>query len=51
MIPALGLGIGRIGLFYGVASAAIIVVKHRENLARLRAGTENRISLLKPKRT
>lgn len=30
-----------------LASVGIIVYKHRENLARLRAGTENRLQLLK----
>ena len=39
------------GLAYGIAAALVIVERHRENLARLRAGTENRLSLLKAKRT
>jgi glycerol-3-phosphate acyltransferase PlsY len=30
-----------------LASVGIIVYKHRDNLARLRAGTENRLQLLK----
>ena len=39
-----------VGLAYGLASASIIVYRHRENLDRLRHGTENRLSLLKAKR-
>ena len=39
------------GLSYGVVSALFIVWRHRANVARLRNGTENRISLLKAKRT
>jgi glycerol-3-phosphate acyltransferase PlsY len=30
---------------YGLASALLIVVMHRENIARLRAGTENKLPL------
>jgi glycerol-3-phosphate acyltransferase PlsY len=48
---ALSLGLGREGLGYGVAAALLIIYKHRENLARLRQGTENRLSLLKPRRS
>ena len=44
---ALWFMIGRSGLVYGIVSALFIVYKHRENLARLRAGTENRLQLLK----
>jgi glycerol-3-phosphate acyltransferase PlsY len=49
--PVLWFGLGRTGLLYGAVSAALIVWKHRENLGRLRSGTENRLSLLKAKRT
>jgi glycerol-3-phosphate acyltransferase PlsY len=49
--PLLWFGLGRVGLLYGLASAILIVWKHRENLARLRHGTENRLSLMKAKRT
>ncbi len=38
---ALWFMLGHAGLVYGVASAALIIYKHRTNLARLRAGTEN----------
>jgi len=41
---ALWFMLGRAGLVYGIASALLIVYKHRENLARLRAGTENPLS-------
>jgi acyl phosphate:glycerol-3-phosphate acyltransferase len=51
MTPLLWFGLGRTGLLYGVVSAVLIVWKHRENLARLRHGTENRLSLMKAKRT
>jgi glycerol-3-phosphate acyltransferase PlsY len=51
MAPLLWFGLGRVGLLYGVASVVLIVWKHRENLARLRHGTENRLSLMKAKRT
>jgi len=47
MAPVLWFGIGRTGLFSGVVCAVLIIVRHRENLARLRGGTENRFSLLK----
>ena len=47
MAPVLWFGLGREGLVYGIVSALIIIYRHSENLARLRAGTENRISLLK----
>ena len=35
-------------IWYGVFTAAFIVYTHRENLARLRGGTENRTSLFRP---
>ncbi|GAC1493170.1 MAG: glycerol-3-phosphate 1-O-acyltransferase PlsY [Vulcanimicrobiaceae bacterium] len=35
------------GFVFALGSLAVIVWKHRENLGRLRAGTENRLSLLK----
>jgi len=41
---ALWFMLGRAGLMYGIFSAALIVFKHRENLVRLRAGTENPLS-------
>ena len=40
-----------VGLIYGVISAIFVVLRHRENLERLRHGTENRFSLLKANRT
>ncbi|HYZ17798.1 MAG TPA: glycerol-3-phosphate 1-O-acyltransferase PlsY [Candidatus Acidoferrum sp.] len=49
--PLLWFGLGRVGLLYGIVSAILIVWKHRENLDRLRHGTENRLSLMKAKRT
>jgi acyl phosphate:glycerol-3-phosphate acyltransferase len=47
MAPVLWFGLGRIGLAYGLVCALVIVYRHRENLDRLRHGTENRLSLLK----
>jgi glycerol-3-phosphate acyltransferase PlsY len=41
---ALWFMLGRAGLVYGVVSALFILYKHRENIARLRAGTENTLS-------
>jgi acyl phosphate:glycerol-3-phosphate acyltransferase len=41
---ALWFMLGRVGLVYGMASALLIIYKHRQNLARLRAGTENPLS-------
>jgi glycerol-3-phosphate acyltransferase PlsY len=41
---ALWFMLGRTGLVYGIASAGLIVYKHRQNLARLRSGTENPLS-------
>jgi glycerol-3-phosphate acyltransferase PlsY len=49
--PVLWLGLGRDGLAYGLAAALLVIYKHRQNLARLRAGTENRLPLLKPRRS
>ncbi|MDQ6941719.1 MAG: glycerol-3-phosphate 1-O-acyltransferase PlsY [Candidatus Eremiobacteraeota bacterium] len=40
-------GLGREGLVCGVVSALLVIYRHRENLERLRTGTENRLSLLK----
>ena len=51
MAPVLWFGLGPIGLAYGILSAILIVTRHRENIERLRRGTENRLSLLKAKRT
>ncbi|GAC1587144.1 MAG: glycerol-3-phosphate 1-O-acyltransferase PlsY [Candidatus Velthaea sp.] len=42
---ALWFMLGRPGLVYGIASALFIVFTHRENLGRLRAGTENSLPL------
>jgi glycerol-3-phosphate acyltransferase PlsY len=47
MAPVLWFGLGRTGLLAGLVSALLIVYRHRENLDRLRRGTENRLSLLK----
>ncbi|MDB5026627.1 MAG: hypothetical protein JWO66_316 [Candidatus Eremiobacteraeota bacterium] len=47
MAPVLWFGLGRTGLLAGLVSALLIVYRHRENLDRLRHGTENRLSLLK----
>lgn len=41
----LWLAVGTAGAAYGAAAAALIVVMHRGNLARLRAGTENVLPL------
>lgn len=38
---------GDSGYVFAIGSTAIIVWKHRENLGRLRTGTENRLTLLK----
>jgi glycerol-3-phosphate acyltransferase PlsY len=50
MAPVLWFGLGPLGLAYGLAGAVVIVVRHAENLGRLRRGTENRFSLLKAPR-
>jgi glycerol-3-phosphate acyltransferase PlsY len=47
MAAVLWFGLGRVGLVYGLVSALVIIYRHRENLDRLRHGTENRFSLLK----
>jgi glycerol-3-phosphate acyltransferase PlsY len=47
MAPVLWFGLGRVGLVYGLVSTLVIIYRHRENLDRLRHGTENRFSLLK----
>lgn len=51
MGAVLWLGLGWTGVVYGLVTALFIIVRHRENLERLRAGTENRLSLLKANRT
>ncbi len=51
MAAVLWFGLGTVGLVYGIVSALLIVVRHRENLERLRRGTENRLSLLKAGRS
>ena len=43
-------GLGREGLVCGIVLAAFVIYRHRENLERLRTGTENRLSLLKANR-
>jgi acyl phosphate:glycerol-3-phosphate acyltransferase len=43
-------GLGREGLVCGVVLAAFVIYRHRENVERLRNGTENRLSLLKANR-
>jgi glycerol-3-phosphate acyltransferase PlsY len=48
---ALWYGLGWEGLWYGLAAVVLIVYKHRGNLVRLRSGTENRLPLLKPRRS
>jgi len=40
-------GLGREGLVCGIVAALFVIYRHRENLERLRHGTENRFSLLK----
>ncbi len=47
ILVATGGRYGDSGYLFAIGSAAIIVWKHRENLGRLRAGTENRLALLK----
>jgi glycerol-3-phosphate acyltransferase PlsY len=51
LIPVLFFGLGATGAAYGVLAMAIVIVRHKENLERLRHGTENRFSMLKAKRT
>jgi glycerol-3-phosphate acyltransferase PlsY len=43
--PVLALLIGSAGWIYGSVAAAIVLLKHRENIARLRAGTESVLPL------
>jgi glycerol-3-phosphate acyltransferase PlsY len=43
-------GLGREGLVCGIVLALFVIYRHRENLERLRRGTENRLSLLKADR-
>lgn len=50
MGPVLWFGIGPIGLADGLLCALVVIVRHRENLERLRRGTENRFSVLKAER-
>ena len=47
LVSAVGLwlALGPIGLVYGAAAAIIIFWRHRDNLARLRTGSEHRMSL------
>jgi glycerol-3-phosphate acyltransferase PlsY len=45
MAPALWLLAGPAGGIYGAASAIVIIVLHRANIARLRAGTESVLPL------
>ncbi len=47
MAPVLWVGASRIGLACGILCALVIVVRHRENVERLRNGTENRFRVLK----
>lgn len=44
---ALWVVVGPAGLVYGVAAGIVVFARHRENLARLRDGTENPIRQLK----
>jgi glycerol-3-phosphate acyltransferase PlsY len=41
---------GPAGLAYGAAAALVIFGRHRENIARLRAGTENTLGFLQKKK-
>jgi hypothetical protein len=50
VIPGLWVLAGPAAGLEGAASAVLIVVMHRENLARLRAGTENVLPLFRPGR-
>ena len=46
MIGVLGYAIGAPGAAYGLVAATLILILHRENIGRLRAGNERRISLV-----
>jgi glycerol-3-phosphate acyltransferase PlsY len=50
VVPVLWLFAGPAAGLEGAASVVLIVVMHRENLARLRAGTENVLPLFRPGR-
>ncbi len=47
VLVATGAHYGASGLLYAFLCAFVIVLKHRENIVRLSAGTENRLQLLK----
>jgi len=47
VLIATGAHYGASGFLYAFLCAFIVIVKHRENIARLSAGTENRLQLLK----
>jgi glycerol-3-phosphate acyltransferase PlsY len=44
-VPFVWYATGAPGFVYGVVAAAIVLVKHRANLARLSAGTESVLPL------
>jgi glycerol-3-phosphate acyltransferase PlsY len=48
MVPTLWLLAGPAAGVYGLAAALLIVFMHRENVARLRAGTESTLPLFRP---
>ena len=50
MVFVLWYGLFKEGLLCGTILALIVIYRHRENLERLRHGTENRLSLLKANR-
>ncbi|GAC1313076.1 MAG: glycerol-3-phosphate 1-O-acyltransferase PlsY [Vulcanimicrobiaceae bacterium] len=47
IVVATGGRYGDSAVVFAVLSSAIVVLKHRENIGRLRTGTENRLALLK----
>ncbi len=47
MAPVLWFGVGATGLECGLVCTLVIVIRHRENLERLRTGTENRFRMMK----
>jgi len=47
MAPTLWFLIGPAGGIYGLISAILIVIMHRSNIARLRAGTESVLPLFR----